>query len=148
MNQGNHLRPIPGLAYGLAGAGAAAGLILTIAAITGPRSASALPNYAQQTGLACGRCHVSPAGGGKLTGFGAAFQANGHKVPSKGATAGKKTGGAASSAPSTTSPTPVQPTASGANGGYYSSAVNPTFGYVPELSYSNPVDIKIYPYSD
>jgi hypothetical protein len=39
---------------------------------------------------------VNPAGGGKLTGFGSAFQANGHKVPSKGAKPGKTSGGAPS----------------------------------------------------
>ena len=132
MNQGNDLRPIPGLAYGLAGAGAV-GLIVVIAAMISPQSAAALPNYAQQTGQACGRCHTNPAGGGKLTGFGAAFQANGHKVPSKGTTPGKTSGGAPA-APLAT------PAVSGSNGGYYSSAVNPTFGYVPELSYSNSVD--------
>jgi len=143
MNQDNDPRPIPGLAYVFAGAGAV-GLIMVIAAIASPQTADALPNYAQQTGLACGRCHVSPAGGGKLTGFGTAFQANGHKVPSKSKTAGKTSDGT-STAPATT---PVQPVVSGANGGYYSSAVNPTFGYGPELSYSNPVDIKIYPQSN
>jgi hypothetical protein len=147
MNQSNNLRPFPGLAYGLAGTGTV-GLIVAIAAMTSPQSATALPNYAQQTGQACGRCHVNPAGGGKLTGFGAAFQANGHKMPSKGGTEGKKPSGGVSSAPSTTSPTPAQPAVSGSNGGYYSGVVNPTFGYVPELSYSNSVDIKIYPHSN
>jgi mono/diheme cytochrome c family protein len=48
-----------------------------------PRPASALPAYAQQTGVACGRCHVNPAGGGPNTAFGKAFAANGHKLPSK-----------------------------------------------------------------
>jgi hypothetical protein len=48
-----------------------------------PRPASALPVYAQQTGVACGRCHVNPAGGGPNTAFGKAFAANGHKLPSK-----------------------------------------------------------------
>lgn len=143
MNQDNDLRPLPGLAYGFAGAGAV-GLIMAIAAIASPRSADALPNYAQQTGLACGRCHVNAAGGGKLTGFGTAFQANGHKVPSKSKTAGKTSDGA----PSAPSTMPAPPAVSGSNGGYYSSAVNPTFGYVPEFGYSNSVDFKIYPHSN
>ena len=83
-----NLRPTPVAVYGLAGTLLATSLIgFAIFAI--PKSASALPAYAQQTGLACGRCHANPAGGGKLTGFGSAFQANGHKVPSKGAKPGK-----------------------------------------------------------
>ena len=45
-----------------------------------PRQAQALPKYAAQTGLPCGRCHVNPAGGGPRTKFGKAFAANGHKV--------------------------------------------------------------------
>jgi hypothetical protein len=48
-----------------------------------PRPATALQAYSQQTGLACGRCHVNPAGGGPNTAFGKAFAANGHKIPSK-----------------------------------------------------------------
>lgn len=51
-------------------------------AILATRPANALPNYSAQTGLACGRCHVNPAGGGPRTAFGKAFAANGHKVPS------------------------------------------------------------------
>jgi hypothetical protein len=43
--------------------------------------AQATPAYASQTGLACGKCHVNPAGGGANTAFGKAFAANGHKVP-------------------------------------------------------------------
>ena len=137
------LKPVAGAIYGLAGAGAVA-LIVGLAAFATPRPAGALPSYAQQTGLACGRCHVNPAGGGARTAFGNAFAANGHKVPSKGAKPGKKSEGA----PSGTSPPTSTPAVTGFNGGYYSSAVNPTFGYVPELGYSNPVDFKIYPHSD
>jgi hypothetical protein len=48
-----------------------------------PRPAGATPAYASQTGLSCGRCHVSKSGGGALTGFGKSFAANGHKVPAK-----------------------------------------------------------------
>jgi mono/diheme cytochrome c family protein len=140
------LRPVPGVIFGLAGALATA-TIVALAAFTAPQPADALPAYAQQTGLACGRCHVNPAGGGARTAFGNAFAANGHKVPSKGAKSGKTNGGAPSS-PSGATPPSSAPTASGFNGGYYSSAVNPTFGYVPELGYSNSVDFRIYPHSD
>jgi hypothetical protein len=83
-------RPIPALAYALAVA-SAAGFIVGVAAFATPDPADALPSYAQQTKLACGRCHVSAAGGGALTGFGKAFVANGHKVPSKGTKPGKAT---------------------------------------------------------
>ena len=81
-------RPVPALAYALAVA-SAGGFIVGLAAFATPKPADALPAYAQQTKLACGRCHVSAAGGGTLTGFGKAFAANGHKVPSKGAKTGK-----------------------------------------------------------
>jgi len=83
-------RPIPALAYALAVA-SAAGFIVGVAAFATPDPADALPSYAQQTKLACGRCHVSAAGGGALTGFGKAFAANGHKVPWKGTKPGKAT---------------------------------------------------------
>ena len=86
-------RPVPVIAYGLAVA-SAAGFIVGLAVFATPEPADALPSYAQQTKLACGRCHVSPAGGGALTGFGKAFAANGHKVPSKGAKPGTKPGDA------------------------------------------------------
>lgn len=42
--------------------------------------AQAKPEYAAQTGLPCGQCHVSPAGGGKLKSFGEKFKANGYKL--------------------------------------------------------------------
>jgi hypothetical protein len=76
-------KAVPAVAYALAAA-SAAGIIVGLAVFGTPEPADALPNYAQQTKLACGRCHVSPGGGGALTGFGKAFAANGHKVPSKG----------------------------------------------------------------
>jgi mono/diheme cytochrome c family protein len=47
------------------------------------KPATATPAYAAQTKSACGRCHVSAAGGGSLTSFGKDFAANGHKVPKK-----------------------------------------------------------------
>ena len=43
------------------------------------RPASATPAFATQTGKACGQCHESAAGGGKLTPTGEAFKANGNK---------------------------------------------------------------------
>jgi hypothetical protein len=78
------LKPIPVLAYALGGASAAA-FVVGLAVSVAPQPAGALPAYAQQTKLACGRCHVNAAGGGALTAFGKAYVANGHKVPSKGA---------------------------------------------------------------
>jgi hypothetical protein len=86
--QQHESKPVPGLVFGLAGALATAS-IAALAAFSAPQPADALPAYAQQTKLACGRCHVSAAGGGALTAFGKAFAANGHKVPSKGAKPGK-----------------------------------------------------------
>ena len=144
--QDRDVKPVPGVILGLAGALATASIV-GVVAFTAPQPADALPAYAQQTGLACGRCHVNPAGGGARTAFGNAFAANGHKVPSGGAKP-SKTGGAAPSSTPGAAPPSTTPTASGFNGGYYSSAVNPTFGYVPELGYSNAVDFKIYPHSD
>ncbi len=65
-------------------AGLAAVLLMAGGAmLVAPRPAVALPAYAAQTGLPCGRCHVNPAGGGERTAFGKAFAANGHKVPGK-----------------------------------------------------------------
>ncbi len=62
-------------------AGVAAAVLIAGAGVTlTPRQAQALPAYAAQTGLPCGRCHVSAAGGGPRTAFGKAFAANGHKL--------------------------------------------------------------------
>jgi hypothetical protein len=99
------LKPVPGALYGLAGAAA---VIVALAAFAVPRPAGALPSYAAQTKLACGRCHVNPAGGGERNAFGKAFAANGHKVASA-KEPDKKTasGGASSSAPAAPSPPPV-----------------------------------------
>ena len=57
------------------------GLAVLFLAVSRP--AQATPQYAQQTGMACGSCHVSPSGGGTLKPFGKQFQANGHKLPGK-----------------------------------------------------------------
>ncbi|MEP6548947.1 MAG: hypothetical protein ABJD53_15935 [Gammaproteobacteria bacterium] len=37
--------------------------------------------FAKQTGKACTQCHTDPKGGASLTPFGAAFKANGNKLP-------------------------------------------------------------------
>ena len=105
MDRRQELKPVPGLVIGVAGALATASIV-ALAAFTAPQSADALPAYAQQTGLACGRCHVNPAGGGARTSFGNAFLANGHKVPS-GAKAGKPSSGKA--APTAAPATPATP---------------------------------------
>jgi len=63
---------------GLLGGFAAAALVATIA--LAPGQAVAKPEYAAQTKLPCGNCHVSPAGGGALKPLGLKFQANGHKL--------------------------------------------------------------------
>ena len=61
--------------------GAAAALLVAGAlAVTGSRPANATPAFAQQTGKACGYCHVNPAGGGKLKPAGEKFKANGNKL--------------------------------------------------------------------
>jgi len=62
---------------------AAALLVGGSIALIAPRQASAKPEFAAQTGLPCGQCHVNPAGGGKLKSFGEKFKANGFKVPGK-----------------------------------------------------------------
>ncbi len=73
-------KQVPGFGYGLA---LIAGAVLFGALGIVPQRASATPQYASQTGLSCGRCHVNPAGGGPRNAFGKAFAANGHKLPSK-----------------------------------------------------------------
>jgi hypothetical protein len=145
-DRAHDLKPLPDSAYALAAIGAVA-LIVGLATVIIPRPAGALPSYAQQTGLACGRCHVSPAGGGPRNAFGNAFAANGHKLPSAAKPAKSGAGGATPSSGPTASPAPAAPAVTG-GGGYYSSIVNPRFGYVPELGYSNGVFFRIYPHSD
>lgn len=65
----------------LACGAAAAVLIAGAASLVTVRTANAKPEFAAQTGLPCGRCHVNPAGGGKNTPFGEKFKANGNKLP-------------------------------------------------------------------
>jgi hypothetical protein len=79
MLRRSFLTPVLGAACGFA---AVAASVLGLAVFVAPQPAGALASYTQQTGLSCGRCHTNPAGGGALTGFGSAFAANGHKVPS------------------------------------------------------------------
>ena len=55
-----------------------AGALITSIA---PTSASAKPEFAAQTGQACGACHQNPAGGGALKPLGEKFKANGYKMP-------------------------------------------------------------------
>jgi mono/diheme cytochrome c family protein len=98
-----NLRLVPAVVYGLAGASATA-LIVGLVAFAAPQPADALPAYAKQTGLACGRCHVNPAGGGARTSFGNAFLANGHKLPSKEAKPGKPGTNSGASAPPAAAP--------------------------------------------
>jgi hypothetical protein len=61
-------------------ASAALALVLVAGFTMMPRSANALPAYAQSTGKACGFCHQNPAGGGALKPAGDKFKANGHKL--------------------------------------------------------------------
>jgi hypothetical protein len=57
---------------------AAAAMVATIT--LAPQQAAAKPEFAAQTKLPCGQCHVSPAGGGALKPFGQKFKANGFKL--------------------------------------------------------------------
>lgn len=59
----------------LLGLGSAAAVIMLASAIA-TTPASAKPEYAAQTGKACGACHANPAGGGKLTAAGEKFKAS------------------------------------------------------------------------
>jgi hypothetical protein len=45
------------------------------------RPAVATPQFAKDTGKACGDCQTNPAGGGPLTRLGDKFKANGNKLP-------------------------------------------------------------------
>ena len=49
--------------------------------LSAQRSANAKPEFAAQTGKACGACHQNPSGGGKLKPLGEKFKANGNKLP-------------------------------------------------------------------
>jgi hypothetical protein len=130
------LKPVAGAVYGLAGAGTVA-LIVGLAAFATPRPAGALPAYAQQTHLPCGRCHVNAAGGGERNAFGKAFAANGHKVSSA-AKPGKTSVGSVA-------PASIGVSSGASSGSYYSSINNPHFGYEPELGYSSALFFRNHP---
>jgi hypothetical protein len=67
---------------GLMTATVAVGAFATLAAVVvaataltiAPPQAEATPQLAQQTKFPCGRCHVSPGGGGKLTSTGQKYK--------------------------------------------------------------------------
>ena len=61
--------------------GAAAILIAGAMSVTISQPANAKPEFAAQTGKACGQCHQNPAGGGALKPFGEKFKENGFKLP-------------------------------------------------------------------
>jgi hypothetical protein len=110
-----------------------------------PQAANATSAYASQTGLACGRCHVSAGGGGPRTAFGKAFAANGHKVP---AAKGKPQSGTKSSqggAGSTVTTVTTETVVATPSCGYYSLVCNPRYGSVPEFGYSDALTFKLYP---
>jgi hypothetical protein len=58
---------------------AAAGLVAATLSVTVSQPASATPQFATQTGKACGVCHQNPAGGGVLKPVGQKFKDNGNK---------------------------------------------------------------------
>jgi hypothetical protein len=60
------------------GSVAVAALLLAATLLVAPRSASALPAYAQKEGKPCGYCHVNPAGGGARNAKGKQYEAHGH----------------------------------------------------------------------
>ena len=78
----NRINSQSAVLYSAIGIGAAI-LVSGVIIVAVAKPATATPAYAAQTKLACGRCHVSPAGGGARTKFGDAFAANGHKLPKK-----------------------------------------------------------------
>ena len=65
------------------------GALVAVLAIAGAlvvsasRPANAKPEFAAATGKPCASCHQNPSGGGPLKPFGAAFKANGYKLPGK-----------------------------------------------------------------
>jgi hypothetical protein len=63
----------------LVGGMVVAGLIAATVLVTVSRPASATPQFATQTGKACGACHQNPAGGGALKPAGQKFKDNGNK---------------------------------------------------------------------
>ena len=120
--------------------------IVALTAFAVPRPADALPAYASKPSLACGRCHVSAAGGGALTAFGKAFAANGHKVPSKGAKPGRKAGDGTPGSPEAACRRPTAPvTAPFAR--YNRQGSNPTFGFNCAVFVASPLIQLTSPFS-
>ena len=62
----------------LLGVGSAVAAIMLATAIVGSTVSpvAAKPEFAAQTGKACGACHANPSGGGKLTAAGEKFKAS------------------------------------------------------------------------
>ncbi len=135
--------PMPKLGWVVGVPAAAAAAVVIGGLWIMPNSADATPAYASQTGLACGRCHVNPAGGGPRTAFGKAFAANGHKLPGKGGAKQKK-----SEAGSTTVVTTETQVIAPANCSFYSRVCNPRYGYEPVYGYSNSLMFMKFPQSD
>lgn len=67
------------IVFGICGT-AAAIMIASILMVVGSQPANAKPEFAAQTGLPCGKCHVNPAGGGARKPFGEKFKENGFKL--------------------------------------------------------------------
>jgi hypothetical protein len=67
----------------IGGSAAVAAVVLLAGITVAPRSAAAMPAYAQKEGKACGYCHVNPAGGGNRNARGNQYQANGHSFKKK-----------------------------------------------------------------
>jgi mono/diheme cytochrome c family protein len=66
-------------------------LLATVSCLAIAIPANATTAFAKQTGESCAQCHTSSAGGGPLTPAGAAFKANGDKLPKAAATAAPST---------------------------------------------------------
>jgi len=62
----------------VAGLCALAAVVLLAGLAVAPRSAAALPTYAQKENKPCEYCHVSPAGGGARNAIGRQYEENGH----------------------------------------------------------------------
>jgi cytochrome c5 len=74
-----HRRLTVGLVLTCATAAAIAISATSLLLLAQPAAATA--QFATDTGKSCGDCHTNPKGGGPLTTLGAAFKANGNKMP-------------------------------------------------------------------
>ncbi len=68
-------------AFALACGTAGAVLVTCAASLILSRPATGTPQFAKETGKACGECHTNTKGGGALTPLGEKFKANGNKMP-------------------------------------------------------------------